>query len=265
MTKFFKLLFVLAVSMAFLSPSAILAQCQGGSAASRLSCGLQDAFDRSARENANRLTEAAQIRALREARDRALEAKRQLDLSNQKIRTEQDAFAAKRADEQRRNQELVRQRAAAIEAKKQENDLLTQKKIQQTPAPVQGQANQQTAIANLKQGIDQVPQGKAKEELGAAIHNTEMKSAAQRVQLEKKLASEQQMNENGAAFAGTGTSEPFRGSGKIAAANGGDAGDWVKKSSSQYTSRDGTTFETHWVENVRTGEKIQQKTIFIGD
>lgn len=46
--------------------------------------------------------------------------------------------------------------------------------------------------------------------------------------------------------------------------HGGHAADWVKKSSSSHTARDGVTFETHWVENVRTGQHVEFKTKFPG-
>jgi hypothetical protein len=40
---------------------------------------------------------------------------------------------------------------------------------------------------------------------------------------------------------------------RLARDYGGKPEDWVKKSSSKYAARDGTAFETHWIENLRTG------------
>lgn len=37
--------------------------------------------------------------------------------------------------------------------------------------------------------------------------------------------------------------------------------DWVKKVSSSFTALDGVKFETHWVENLKTGERILEKTV----
>lgn len=40
----------------------------------------------------------------------------------------------------------------------------------------------------------------------------------------------------------------------------GTAGDWAKMSSPKYIGSDGQTFETHWYENVTTGERFEFKT-----
>jgi len=53
----------------------------------------------------------------------------------------------------------------------------------------------------------------------------------------------------------------FRDAGRWAAKYGGQAADWVKKTSSSFTAKDGTKFSTHWVENVATGFRTQLKTI----
>jgi len=36
----------------------------------------------------------------------------------------------------------------------------------------------------------------------------------------------------------------------------------AKMSSNSYTAPDGTKFETHWVENIKTGERVEFKTKF---
>ncbi len=48
---------------------------------------------------------------------------------------------------------------------------------------------------------------------------------------------------------------------RLAEYYGGNAADWVKKSSSSFT-KNGTTFETHWYENISTGLRIEYKTKF---
>ena len=83
--------------------------------------------------------------------------------------------------------------------------------------------------------------------------------------LSKELASRSQMREPGKTIAGTGARVPFRGAQRVATEYGGNAADWVKKSSSSRTIRDGTTFETHWVENLRTGQRVEFKTKFPGE
>ncbi|CFU00862.1 YD repeat-containing protein [Burkholderia pseudomallei] len=89
-------------------------------------------------------------------------------------------------------------------------------------------------------------------------------SAANALRLNKALASEAQMAETGTRMAGTGARVPFRNAQRIAAEYGGNPADWVKMTSSTHTARDGVTFETHWVENVRTGQRVEFKTKFPG-
>jgi len=80
--------------------------------------------------------------------------------------------------------------------------------------------------------------------------------------LNKSLASQAQMGEAGTTMAGAGARVPFRDAQRVANEHGGNAADWVKKSSSSYTAKDGTRFETHWVENVKTGQRVEFKTKF---
>jgi RHS repeat-associated protein len=78
--------------------------------------------------------------------------------------------------------------------------------------------------------------------------------------LNKKLASEQQMSEPGAQIAGPGSKAEFRDRQRVAAEHGGNPEDWVKMTSTSYEAADGTKFETHWVENKKTGQRVEQKT-----
>lgn len=80
------------------------------------------------------------------------------------------------------------------------------------------------------------------------------------VLLKKSLASAEQMGEVGTAIAGKGSKVAFRDAGRVASKYGGDAADWVKKTSSSYSAADGVKFETHWVENIKTGKRVEYKT-----
>ena len=85
-------------------------------------------------------------------------------------------------------------------------------------------------------------------------------SATNSINLGKQLASEAQLSEPGVTLAGSATATPLRKAADLANEFGGEASDWVKKSSSSYKSPDGTKFETHWEENISTGLKVNQKT-----
>lgn len=82
------------------------------------------------------------------------------------------------------------------------------------------------------------------------------------LKLNKSLASQAQMGEVGTTMAGAGARVPFRDAARIAKEHGGNAADWMKEVSSSHTARDGTRFETHWVENVKTGQRAEFKTKF---
>jgi hypothetical protein len=87
-------------------------------------------------------------------------------------------------------------------------------------------------------------------------------SVANGLRLKKSLASAQQVGEVGTAMAGTGARVPFRDAARIASEHGGSPSEWVKMSSSSYQAADGMRFETHWVENIRTGQRVEFKTKF---
>jgi hypothetical protein len=98
---------------------------------------------------------------------------------------------------------------------------------------------------------------------GKVEEKAEAKAAAEGLNLSKKLASESQIAEQeGRLIAGKGADEEFRNAEQIAREYGGKAEDWVKKSSSKYYSKDGYLFETHWIENLITGQRIEFKTKF---
>nr|WP_225584871.1 RHS repeat-associated core domain-containing protein [Acidovorax sp. ACV01] len=82
------------------------------------------------------------------------------------------------------------------------------------------------------------------------------------LKLKNMLASQGQMAEVGTVMAGPGGRVAFRGAQRVADDFGGDAADWVKKTSSSFADGKGTKFETHWVENIRTGQRVEFKTKF---
>jgi hypothetical protein len=58
-----------------------------------------------------------------------------------------------------------------------------------------------------------------------------------------------------------GARAAFRDAGRVAAEYGGSPADWVKMSSSGFRAADGTTFATHWVENIFTGQQVESKVV----
>ena len=76
------------------------------------------------------------------------------------------------------------------------------------------------------------------------------------VKLAKQLASEAQMAEKGRVIIGSGT---LKEASRLAHQYGGNTSDWVKKTSSSFT-KNGTTFETHWYENISNGMRTEFKT-----
>jgi hypothetical protein len=61
-------------------------------------------------------------------------------------------------------------------------------------------------------------------------------------------------------MAGPGGRTIFRDAGRVAQQYGGSPSDWVKKTSSTFIAKDGTKIETHWVENIKTGQRVEYKT-----
>jgi RHS repeat-associated protein len=111
-----------------------------------------------------------------------------------------------------------------------------------------------------------VVMGLLEDALGVPILNSpddfarSRKSAVDGLNLKKKLASEQQMSEVGDIIAGGTHQKPLRKASDLAKEYGGDPADWVKKRSSSYTAEDGTQFETHWEENLKTGQRVNMKS-----
>ena len=86
------------------------------------------------------------------------------------------------------------------------------------------------------------------------------------INLNKKLASEEQMGKGKRFITGTKEQtgktkdEIFNDANKASKNYGGKSSDYQKKSSKSYKAKDGTVFETHWIENTKTGQKNEFKT-----
>ncbi|WP_255156276.1 RHS repeat-associated core domain-containing protein [Ferruginibacter sp. HRS2-29] len=80
------------------------------------------------------------------------------------------------------------------------------------------------------------------------------------VSLNKKMASEAQMAEAGEVIAGGSSGTPLRKAGDLSKQFWGQEADWVKKRSSSHTAPDNITMETHWEENVISGQRTNMKT-----
>ncbi|MCM2263857.1 MAG: RHS domain-containing protein [Desulfuromonadales bacterium] len=94
----------------------------------------------------------------------------------------------------------------------------------------------------------------------ANITDNTANSAVDALKLKKSLASESQMRGAGRIIAGAGGPKPFRDATRVSEQYGGGPSDWVKKSSSSYTAPDGAKFETHWVESITSGQRVEHKT-----
>ncbi|MFN7813650.1 MAG: RHS repeat-associated core domain-containing protein, partial [Planctomycetia bacterium] len=134
------------------------------------------------------------------------------------------------------------------------------------PPPTWGQIGE--AVFGLAAAFAGRPSARSVGGVGRGIAargaQTGAESAVNGLKLNKSLASQAQMGEVGTTMAGAGARVPFRGAARVAKEYGGNAVDWVKKTSSSHTARDGATFQTHWVENVRTGQRVEFKTKFPG-
>ncbi len=86
------------------------------------------------------------------------------------------------------------------------------------------------------------------------------RSAVAGVNLAKSLASEAQLGEEGKIIAGPGVKRVFDNAAQVAQEYGGQAADWVKKTSTAFTLN-GIQQQTHWVENIITGVRVLEKTV----
>ena len=93
---------------------------------------------------------------------------------------------------------------------------------------------------------------------------TSAKSTINGIKLQKLLASEEQMCQDGIVMAGKGSDKVFRSASRFSKDFGGVPEDWVKMKSSHFVAKDGASFEAHWVENIKTGKRVNFKTKFNG-
>ncbi|MGI8312907.1 putative T7SS-secreted protein [Saccharopolyspora hattusasensis] len=111
--------------------------------------------------------------------------------------------------------------------------------------------------------VRSVRAGKAAERTAEAVdHGPPASSATSGRDLAIGLAKESQMSEKGVAMAGAGTNTPLRDAPRLAAEHGGQPEEWIKKSSTSYTDKEGRTFETHWYEHGPTGNRVEFKHKF---
>lgn len=63
-------------------------------------------------------------------------------------------------------------------------------------------------------------------------------------------------------YDGTGCATKFRDASVAAQCDGGNAAEYVKKSSNAFQDATGRITQTHWVENTETGIRYEHKTNF---
>ena len=205
-----------------------------------------------------RLTEEFQAAQQREA-DLVYKQKIEDDANFLKKQQENDALAeAKRLDDQKRveQNQIAKQEAEktrlAEEARLKDEWQKAQNKQQ---ADYQQKINDDAKFLEAKKLDEQ-------RVLQSQNDRIYPQSSVEGVKLQKSLASEAQNSGNGTVFAGPNARKPYDGAQKKATQYGGQSDDWVKKSSPSFTAKDGTKFETHWIENTKTGIRREHKTIF---
>lgn len=99
---------------------------------------------------------------------------------------------------------------------------------------------------------------------GGVVAISNAANALSGLNLGKSLVSEAQMAEAGTEMAGPNAGTVFRGVGRVASEYRGSPEDWAKMTSSSYSANDGTIFQTHWVQNLQSGERVEFKTV-LGD
>jgi hypothetical protein len=104
---------------------------------------------------------------------------------------------------------------------------------------------------------------------GGTVANTTALTASSVVNrdlLYHQLMVQEKMGEVGKIFAGQGSVpfKAFRNESHFIEKYGGQTGDWVKKTSTNFTTKSGQMSEIHWVENVVTGQRIDFKPKWLG-
>lgn len=78
--------------------------------------------------------------------------------------------------------------------------------------------------------------------------------------LHNDLCNQEQMSQPGTIIAGPGVKKAFKNAEKIAKDFGGSTEDWVKKTSTDKVLSDGKKWQIHWVENLKTGQRVNFKS-----
>jgi RHS repeat-associated protein len=86
-------------------------------------------------------------------------------------------------------------------------------------------------------------------------------SAVSRLKLQKSLSSTELLAQEGRIIAGQGVGAALRQAERLASQYGGKPSDWVKKTSTARTAADGTRMQVRWFENIKTGQRVEHKTI----
>lgn len=110
---------------------------------------------------------------------------------------------------------------------------------------------------SAREGVKTGTKAAASTSAGARAGSSSAKLSTDGVNLTQKLASEAQMSQAGRIIMRDLHSGP-----RLAQQYGGKATDWVKKTSSPF-SKNGKMFETHWYENLSTGQRVEFKTKLI--
>lgn len=114
-------------------------------------------------------------------------------------------------------------------------------------------------ISAISKGRSEVAEKLAKQinDSGDVATNSALKE-----KLYKQLASEAQMAEEGIVIAGKGAKKAFEKAEYAAQKYGGHPNDYVKKTSTAVVAPNDKVISTHWIENIKTGERFEFKTIY---
>ena len=118
------------------------------------------------------------------------------------------------------------------------------------------------AFAASKELWKKLPTDKMKDLWKAITGNKyqlDPKSVINRDLLYHQLQIQEKLGEIGTPFAGGVTGVLFRNEDRIVKQYGGEMGDWVKSRSTDFTSKAGQDIRLHWVENLKTGQRVEYK------
>jgi len=109
------------------------------------------------------------------------------------------------------------------------------------------------AIETFPKGID--------DSLESLFFDYDLNEDQDYVNLKKQLASDEQLGESGRTIIGRPKDQRILDvAPRLTREYGGNPEDWAKKSSTSYKPADGSHVETHWYENIVTGQRVEYKT-----